>query len=1300
MKKAEDFRKAFGPATPGFESVVKKTMKELRAQEVKPAVKEWLRWRRPVFAMAMALVLFVGFVAVNGTLNPFSQTDRIRSEEENLYTAQPITTVLSMGAGQEEGNGDGVESGLSEEESIRIRLEEEAPGMSAKLFPVNKVYEANGLRVEVVSGYVSGSECCFVISVQDTEGKYTEYISYPWFGCDIAGFSGYSTSTLYINKAEHKTVYMYMPKLNNPVPTDDRTIKAGVEIYHIDRSSYVDLLPLLEQYGKNVQAAEQPKRLQLAGAANTFPAKDMKFLDYTQPLDIPLLGDVCLSGIGWIDGQLHVQYHYKGEPTYKAGSVTSSDTWTVFVYSSADDLNYSPVQWDANLDGYAEWEEFIYDVKPEEIDDLVLNAGIRVLNEVLDDGWMVEFPLKTVCPDVLEMDPEIEERLNGFMTAWSTLDYNGMLTLCNPAWQANTEDPRQVLMDLTKNATLLENRYEKITGTAEDTVRTVTCGANIQRPGNMPHTFFELNVEVEKAADGLWYINPESLKNWIVTEDIRVEPVESGVAEEPVRLDRLEDYKQMELWQFFESWVQNDEYYMLYTLTPECRNGGQETLVQLRELMESGTPLSYQINGRREESWGSVYVCTVEMDPGNGEEPRYERFDFRMMKNKQGWDYGIDLTSLKERQPGEKNPDLETVSLTREAIINDYLDYFYPGLRERLQPIGLSCEKNGIRMELISGLIDRTEEWIIYSLEDAEGKFDDYNLSTDTLEDDAGIWKMFSSSPIYRDKAEHKAYFVWNPHYGRLVDTTARDVTLTLNSVKGQLNKVINVSELLKQHGKDEEGVRVTEDAWGIDSDTPETRKVLDYHKPLDVQLLPNTTLTGIGWIDNQLHVQFCIKGQPNEYSINFSETVEGKGETGKNRQLSYSPVDWFGDVDTYYLEYVFNYKPWEEKEITLAADLNIAQESVTGPWEFRFPLGMICPDVKDEKNPEAEDEAAPVERLEEDFGNISLEEREGKITFDVYANTDVYTKNGIGYVLGEDGTAEAVATSIRAAYDDAGITIPEEVNGHVVTTIGTGAFMDSSVKSVILPDTVKSIKSCAFEDCDKLQFLRIPDGVTAIEASVFLNCISLTEVAIPDSVTVIGDQAFNSCRSLTKVRIPEGTVEIGSYAFVGCESLTSVTLPEGLQTLGENAFYRCAGLETIEVPDGMSFLGQGAFKDCTSLKSARLPEGTTYINPDVFAGCAALETVNLPESLGTIGDRVFKECGSLKEIILPEGLEHVGRAAFMNCTGLEEVVIPESVYDMEENVFKGCTGLTCTVKDGSYAMKYCEENGIPYVVK
>ena len=868
MKKAEDFRKAFGPATPGFETVVKKTIKDLRAQEIKPVVKEWRRWRRPVFAMAMALVLFVGFVAINGALNPFSRTDRIRSEEESLYTTQPITTVLSMGAGQEEGDGEGTESVLTEEESIRIRLDEEAPGMSAKLFPVNQAYENQGLRVEVVSGYMSGTECCFVISVQDLEEQYTDYKAYPWFECDMAGFSGYSTSVLYENEAEHKTVYMYMPNLSNPVPTEDRTIKVGIETYHMSRDTVVDLLPMLEQYGKDVKTAEHPKRLQLSGLANKFPAKDMKFLDYTQPLDIPLLGDVCLSGIGWIDGQLHVQYHYKGEPTYKGGSVTFSDTWNVWEYSSADDPDYSPVQWDANLDGYAEWKEFIYDIKPEEADDLVLEASVSIMEKVLDGGWIIEFPLKTVCPDVLEMDPEIEERLNGFMTGWSALDYDTMLALCDPEWKENTEDARQALEDLTQSATLLENRYKKITGTAEDTLRTVTCATNIQRPGNKLHTSFQLDIEVKKAADGLWYINPESLKIWTVTEDIRVEPVETG-----------------------------------------------------------------------------------------------------------------------------------------------------------------------------------------------------------------------------------------------------------------------------------------------------------------------------------------------------------------------------------------------------------------------------------------------PIEELDEDFGNMNLDEREEKLVFDAYAQAKVYTKDSIGYVLKEDGTAESVKTSTCMPSRDE-IIIPERVRDYIVTAIGTRTFDGYDVKSLTLPDTVKTISKGAFSDCTNLVYFRIPDGVSSIEDEVFYDCVSMTDVIIPDSVTEIGSEAFYNCRSLTAAGIPERTVSIGSYAFLGCDGLTSITLPDTLEILGVYTFSRCNGLESVEIPGGVTSVEKGSFKDCTGLKAVWLKEGIAEIGEDAFSGCGALETVELPASLLTIGDRAFRECGSMKQLVLPDGLTFIGRAAFMNCTGLEEIVIPESVTTIELHAFRGCTNLTCVVKDGSYAKDYCEGNGIPYVVK
>ena len=1589
MKKAEDFRKAFGPATPGFESVVKKTMKELRAQEIKPVVNEWRRWRRPVFAMALALVLFVGFVAINGTLNPFNRTDRIRSEEEGLYTAQPITTALSMGAGQEEGDGDGAavdeedetaglvehvfwgfmsswaendtdsmlnlsadewkaknqdaakamenlrasgkprgykitgvsggqdnpvrmihvvvqwkaEDGsytwnryeiavrreeyrdyqlyridpdgfgtgepadavpeeemvlLDREGMIRASMEMHYSGIRYDdLIPLNRSVEKSGIRVELVSGCVKGKEACFIANVQDPEGKYAGFELEPSMVWND-DYSSQGGMNLYSDQETNETTYLIRLELSDLVPTEGGSLVAGFDSIRVNENSdRIDLLPLLKEHGRTEEGVTPPRLEKHYGDVEV--PKDLKVFNYRKSQDIPLFRDVCLAGIGWIDGRLHVQLHKTGLDVIdmKNGRASAySAGVSCYVNDKADGSaynDYSPLNWDGNSDGWPEWSEYVFNCQPEDVDRMELEASVCVTDKILEDDWSFEIPMDLIrVPADPETAGEAEDdsevrtdyNLKSFMYEWAQGNWDTMQyyvesertdTTTTPIWtalkeklsfarplnyqvnsvsatedsnirkltftiladQGNGEEPQyqrcEMILRRTYQGQAPDPLSLVILGPAESDPAAKTydlsketifnyklagfstprelvpvSGVSCEKDGiraellsgyitshevwyvysveDTEKQFDDYNWNVDYAEDsvgsynsfqeGELYHDPEkhqsirmghygyttaadltdrTVKLTLHTVRIGSEtkpgqwtlefplsaiiPEENAAAGEPVRLDRKKDYNQMLLWDFFQYWAQDDVENMVYSLTPEDILGGQETVAQLRELMESGTPLSYQINSRRDENWGSVYTCTVEMDPGNGEESRYERFDFRMMKSEKGWFSGIDLNSVKERQPAEKDPALETISLTREAIIRDYMDYFCPGVRERLQPIGRTNSNNGIRMELISGLVDGAEVWIFCSVEDIEKKYDNYQLEVFSLEDDTGTLDSFSTYPVYGDKAEHKYYFLWNRHNSSPVDTTARDICLRLDYVDGKLQNRLNLTELLEQYGKTVEGIQAPANAWSANADLPESLKVLDYHKPLDIQLLPNATITGIGWIDDQLHVQICINHLMSN-SIIFSETAEGESRAIYDRQLSYSPADWVEDGKNY-MEYVFDYKPGDEKEITLAVSLSVTQENILGPWEFRFPLEMICPDVKDGKSPEEEtdDEAVPVEKLEEEFGNTSLEDREGKITFDVYANTDVYTKNGIGYALREDGTAEAVATSILASGIEE-IKVPEKVNGHIVTTIGTGAFMDWSVKSVILPDTVQIIRNCAFEDCDKLQYLRIPDGVTSIEPSVFLNCISLTDVTIPDSVTVIGDQAFSSCRSLTKVGIPEGTVEIGNYAFVGCESLTSVTLPEGLNTLGEYAFFRCAGLETIEAPGGLSFLGQGAFKDCTGLKTARLQEGITLLNPDVFAGCAALETVDLPQSLSSISDRAFQACGSLKKLVLPEGLRYVGRAAFMDCTGLEEVVIPESVIDMEENVFKGCTGLTCTVANGSCAMRYCEENGIPYVVK
>lgn len=142
----------------------------------------------------------------------------------------------------------------------------------------------------------------------------------------------------------------------------------------------------------------------------------------------------------------------------------------------------------------------------------------------------------------------------------------------------------------------------------------------------------------------------------------------------------------------------------------------------------------------------------------------------------------------------------------------------------------------------------------------------------------------------------------------------------------------------------------------------------------------------------------------------------------------------------------------------------------------------------------------------------------------------------------------------------DTVVVIPSKINGVTVETIGHGAFHNSAVTSVT-----------------------IPDSVTSIHDSAFAYCSSLTNISIPNSVTAIGSFAFEGCTKLESITLPSSLLTISEFLFYDCSQLTTIHIPDSVSSIRTYAFYNCGKLETIRIPVSVTSIGSYAFDDCPS---------------------------------------------------------------------------------------------------------------------
>lgn len=199
-------------------------------------------------------------------------------------------------------------------------------------------------------------------------------------------------------------------------------------------------------------------------------------------------------------------------------------------------------------------------------------------------------------------------------------------------------------------------------------------------------------------------------------------------------------------------------------------------------------------------------------------------------------------------------------------------------------------------------------------------------------------------------------------------------------------------------------------------------------------------------------------------------------------------------------------------------------------------------------------------------------------------------------------------------------VTIPDGI-----TAIGNAAFRKSSVKTVILPSSVKRIGASAFEQCGELTNIILPFKLKSIGDDAFNSCTALETMCLPESVEKIGAGIFMDCRSLTKVVLPAAVTEIPMEAFSGCTALKSIVLPGNLMTICSSAFEN-SGLEKLWIPRKMVSISRNAFKPGADGRMIRINVPQHMAMSD-FAAFYGIETV--PDGVVTVRSSENRNTGT-----------------------------------------------------------------------
>jgi hypothetical protein len=217
----------------------------------------------------------------------------------------------------------------------------------------------------------------------------------------------------------------------------------------------------------------------------------------------------------------------------------------------------------------------------------------------------------------------------------------------------------------------------------------------------------------------------------------------------------------------------------------------------------------------------------------------------------------------------------------------------------------------------------------------------------------------------------------------------------------------------------------------------------------------------------------------------------------------------------------------------------------------------------------------------------------------------------------------------------------------------------------------------------DELQYF---SGLTTIPAYSFYCCKGIKSVTIPNSVKSIGLYAFAECHNVTSIIIPNSVTSIEDGAFKTCINLKNLIIPNSVTSIGESVFTFCNGFTSIIIPNSVKSIGLYAFNQCINLTSINIPSSVTTISEGLFKGCIKLSDVTIHNSITSIGAYAFSSC-DLTDLNIPKSVNSIGFHAFENCNSLTSVTVEwETPLSVNNSIITNYTDVILHVPAGCKA--------------